>query len=314
MLLENRQDESSRGLPLFEGESLAYPLASLTSWHIGGNATRFYMPPDNDKLAQYIKSLPLEIPLVWLGLGSNVLIRDGGISGAVICTKKCQQVFQHEDDSFVVQAGLTCAKFARFACQRGFPDAAFFAGIPGTIGGALAMNAGAFGGETWEWVQQVTVINRQGQCIQRQRQAYDIAYRHVQGKQSEQAEEAFISGVFRFPKRTGDGVANIRELLRKRSQSQPIGTLNCGSVYRNPPGDFAARLIEECQLKGFRVGDAVISPKHANFIINCGAASAQDVETLMTTIETTVWERFGIKLQAEVKILGERGNACGRDS
>ncbi len=307
MLQENRQDESARGLPPFEGESLAYPLASLTSWHIGGSADRFYMPPDSEKLSEYIKSLPPEMPIVWLGLGSNVLIRDGGIPGAVVCTKKCQQVFQHEDGSFVAQAGLTCSKFARFACQRGFPDAAFFAGIPGTIGGALAMNAGAWGGETWEWVQSVTVINRQGQIIQRTAQEYDIAYRSVKGKQSEQAEEAFISGVFRFPKRPGDGAKTIREMLRKRAQSQPIGTLNCGSVYRNPPGDFAARLIEECNLKGYRVGDAVISPKHANFIINCGAASAQDVETLMTTIETTVLERFGIQLHAEVKILGVRG-------
>ncbi len=308
MLQENRQDDSARGLPSFEGESLAYPLASLTSWHIGGNAQRFYMPPDIEKLSEYLKFLPLDMPIMWLGLGSNVLIRDGGIPGAVICTKKCQQVFQHEDGTFVAQAGLTCAKFARFACQRGFPDAAFFAGIPGTIGGALAMNAGAFGGETWEWVESVTVINRQGQNIQRQRDEYDIAYRHVLGKQSDQAKEAFTSGVFRFPKRSGDGAKNIRELLRKRAQTQPIGTLNCGSVYRNPAGDFAARLIEECNLKGYRVGDAVVSPKHANFIINCGAASAQDVETLMTTIETTVWERFEIKLQAEVKIIGQRGS------
>ncbi|MBS0290565.1 MAG: UDP-N-acetylmuramate dehydrogenase [Proteobacteria bacterium] len=305
MLQENPANNDS-SLPLITGEQLAYALAPLTSWRIGGVAERFFSPIDIENLSDYLKRLPAHTPLTWLGLGSNVLIRDSGIKGAVICTKNCKQVYQQEDGSFFAQAGVTCAKFARFASKLGFPDAAFFAGIPGTIGGALAMNAGAFGGETWEWVELVTVINRQGHTYTRSLQDYSIAYRSVSPKHPAQLEEAFIGVVFRFPKSSLDGMDKIRELLRKRQQTQPIGTLNCGSVYRNPPGEFAAKLIEACQLKGYRIGDAQISEKHANFIINSGAACAHDVETLMSTIEAKVWDRFGIKLHAEVRILGQK--------
>ncbi len=292
---------------LIEGELLSQSLASLTSWHIGGIAERLYYPPDVEKLSHYLNTLSLEKPITWLGLGSNVLIRDGGIKGAVICTRQLQELYQQADGSIVAQAGVTCAKFARFASARGFADAVFFAGIPGTIGGALAMNAGAFGGETWEWVEAVTMINRQGQSTKRSANEFDVGYRSVRSKQGQPLQEAFIEGIFRFPLRQHtEGKNSIRELLRKRSSSQPIGTLNCGSVYRNPPGDFAARLIEACQLKGHQVGDAIVSPKHANFIINLGHAKARDVEALMEIIETSVLSQFGIKLFAEVKILGQK--------
>lgn len=301
-----QRKEEALSAPLMEGEMLLQPLSSWTSWRIGGQAERFYSPPDRVCLVKYLQILPQEKHITWLGLGSNVLIRDGGIPGAVICTRGLQSLSQAKDGTVVVDAGVTCAKFARFASQKGFSDSVFFAGIPGTIGGALAMNAGAFGGETWEWVQEVVVINRQGTVLRRSLSDYDIGYRSVRGKNPEQAEEAFIGATFRFPYRAdSDGMQKIRALLKKRAQSQPIGTLNCGSVYRNPPGDYAARLIEECQLKGYRIGDAMISPKHANFIINCDQASAEDVEKLMSTIETSVWERFGVQLQAEVKILGK---------
>ncbi len=302
MLQESHKDDSTP-LPSLEGEQLNYPLASLTSWHIGGNAERFFLPLSIEKLSAYLSALPAEVALTWLGLGSNVLIKDEGIQGAVICTRKCQELYQQADGSIYAQAGVTCAKFARFATKLGFPDAAFFAGIPGTIGGALAMNAGAFGGETWEWVEAVTVINRQGALIQRASQDYDIAYRSVHAK-NPSSMEAFVSGVFRFPKGNDEGMVKIRELLKKRGLTQPIGTFNCGSVYRNPPGDFAARLIEACGLKGYRINDAIISEKHANFIINCGNAQAKDIESIMKLIESCVWDRFQIKLQAEVKILG----------
>ena len=302
MLQESHEGEEF-SLPTFEGEQLNFPLAPLTSWHIGGQAERFYLPASVEALSNYLALLPQGTKLTWLGLGSNVLIRDNGIAGAVICTRKCQECYQREDGTFYVQAGVTCAKFARFATKLGYADAAFFAGIPGTIGGALAMNAGAWGAETWEWVQSVTLINRQGIILERAPNDYDIAYRSVLAKEHN-PDEAFMSAVFRFPHGSIDGMTKIRELLKKRSETQPIGTFNCGSVYRNPPGDFAARLIEACDLKGYRVGDAIISEKHANFIINCNHASAQDVETLMTTIESAVWARFNIKLQAEVRILG----------
>lgn len=298
--------------PLLPGEVFNEHLAPWTSWHIGGTAERFYSPSTILLLAEYLKLLPAELPVTWLGLGSNVLIRDAGIKGAVIGTRQLQQLYQREDGAIVAQAGVTCAKLARFCSRLGFPDAAFFAGIPGTVGGALAMNAGAFGGETWEWVEGVTVMDRQGILQPLTPKDYDIGYRSVKPIVAKDQGCVFVEGVFRFKRREdADGLSDIKALLRKRGATQPIGTWNCGSVYRNPPGDFAARLIEECQLKGYRVGDAMVSPKHANFIINCQKASAQDVETLMSTIVSTVEAKFGIHLQTEVKILGQTGDANG---
>lgn len=280
-----------------DGELFSHPLAHLTSWRIGGCAERYYCPRQINELKHYLHNLPLDLAITWLGLGSNVLIRDGGITGAVIATRHLQTLSVQEDNSVFAQAGVSCAKFARFCQRLGFGEAAFFAGIPGTIGGALAMNAGAFGSETWQWVKTVWVINRQGQTQWRLPADYQIAYRSVVGPQP----EAFIGATFLFAKNPDD---KIRHLLRQRAQTQPIGTFNCGSVYRNPGNDFAARLIEACQLKGFRIGDALVSPKHANFIINCGHATSKQVEALMKEIESRVNTQFGIQLQAEVKILG----------
>lgn len=282
------------------------PLASLTSWHIGGGAERYICPSNSVVLSDYLRSLPDSVTCTWLGLGSNVLVRDGGIKGAVIATRKLQTL-QEEKGMIFAEAGLTCAKLARYGTARGFAQAAFFAGIPGTVGGALTMNAGAFGGETWEWVKAVKVINRQGEIRIREANEYTIGYRTVIGKDLSQNTEAFLGAYFSFPHSTNEnGEDKIKALLRKRADSQPIGTFNCGSVYRNPPDDHAARLIEACELKGFKIGDAMVSPKHANFIINCGQASSEDVEQLMQTIEAQVKERFQINLHKEVRILGQK--------
>lgn len=281
-------------------------LAPFTSWHIGGTADRYFCPLTSESLAAYLGELPLDLPCTWLGLGSNVLIRDGGVRGAIIATRHLQTVFQEQEKTVFAQAGLTCAKLARYCTQQGFSDAAFFAGIPGTMGGALAMNAGAFGGQTWEWVKAVQVINRQGEIFTRKPSDYTIGYRTVVGRHPEQSDEAFLGAFLEFPgPLSQDGGDKIKALLRKRSESQPIGTFNCGSVYRNPPGDHAARLIEACDLKGYQVGNAVVSPKHANFIINCGQARSADVELLMNTIEAQVKDRFNIHLHREVRILGD---------
>lgn len=282
-------------------------LAPFTSWHIGGVADRYFCPSGVARLSDYLQTLSNDTPCTWLGLGSNVLVRDGGVRGVVIATRHLQDLFLQEEKTVFAQAGLTCAKLARFSARQGFSEAAFFAGIPGTVGGALAMNAGAFGGETWEWVKAVQVINRQGETFYRTPDEYHIDYRHVVGKDACQKEEAFVGAVFHFPSETSDeGENKIKELLRKRSESQPIGTFNCGSVFRNPPGDYAARLIEASGLKGYQVGNAMVSLKHANFIINCGKARSEDVEILMNTIESEVNSRFGISLEREVKILGEK--------
>lgn len=287
-------------------EILQKPLAPLTSWHIGGNAERFVRPKSIAELAAYIQQLPETVPLSWLGLGSNVLIRDAGIKGAVISTLDLREIALHPSGEIWVEAGMPCAKFARFCCKNGYQDAAFFAGIPGTMGGALAMNAGAFGGETWEGVCAVRVLDRKGQLHVRSPEDYDIGYRHVFPKNPEQHQEAFVGAAFKFSKSDREGLEPIRALLRKRQAQQPIGTFNCGSVYRNPEGDYAARLIESCGLKGHRIGGAVISEKHANFIINVDNALAADVEQLMTLIESTVKNETGIVLHNEVRLLGEK--------
>lgn len=293
-------------IDLFHGEKKTYPLAPLTSWRIGGYAARFYRPTSLEALRQYLAFLPAEVPCTWIGLGSNVLIRDGGIQGSVICTRSLKAIQQSAEGLIVAEAGVTCAQFARFCVRLGFKEAAFFAGIPGTIGGALAMNAGAFGGETWEWVEAVEVLDRIGKRKVRSAQDYDITYRTVRGKTLVQKTEAFVKGFFRFPYQGQQDMRIISKLLSQRKLTQPIGTLNCGSVYQNPPGDHAARLIEACDLKGYQIGGAMISKKHANFIINSGVARAQEVEDLMTLIETQVQARFGVMLQKEVKILGQQ--------
>lgn len=281
-------------------------LASLTSWRIGGVADRFIRPKSLEGLSVYLKALDPTLPITWLGLGSNVLIRDGGIKGAVISTLDLKQMGVKPSGEVWVQAGVPCAKFARFCCANGFSDAAFFAGIPGTMGGALAMNAGAFGGETWENVVALQVLSRQGELIDRLPAAYDVAYRHVVGKDPAQLLEAFVGATFRFTKTTQDGLTDIRALLRKRQSQQPIGTFNCGSVFRNPPGDHAARLIEACGLKGYQIGGAIVSEKHANFIINTNNATAEDVEQLIETVQSTVLAKTGCQLIKEVRILGEK--------
>lgn len=324
---------------MITAEKRQYSLASLTSWHIGGEAERFFRPPHVAALAEYLSTLPQELPITWLGLGSNVLIRDGGIKGAVISMLDLKEIKPQElglvtatastpnSELIWVEAGVPCAKFARFCCRRGLSDAAFFAGIPGTIGGALTMNAGAFGGETWEWVKEVALINRAGQCLVRTPEEYNIGYRTVKMRESLQREslqreslqrdeslqresleqpEAFVGAIFEFIRTDKDGLADIKNLLRKRSASQPIGTFNCGSVYRNPEGDYAARLIEACGLKGRQIGGAQISEKHANFIINIGNARSDDIEQLMSLIESAVLNKFNIALHAEVRILGEK--------
>lgn len=283
-----------------------YPLAPFTSWRIGGCAQYLIQPQSITDLSQFIKTLPTTIATTWLGLGSNVLIADEGVSGLVIHSRHLKNLILNDDETIYADAGVTCAKFARFCARNGFNDGAFFAGIPGTIGGALAMNAGAFGGETWDWVQKAHIMQTDGTLAVRESCDYDFGYRSVclKGKPGLE-KEAFVGAVFKFPKQqTTEGLDKIKELLRKRAQSQPIGTLNCGSVYRNPPGEYAAKLIEGCGLKGLTVGQACISEKHANFIINQGEASSKDIMQILQEIEATVLAKYQITLEREVRLIG----------
>lgn len=279
------------------------PLARHTSWRVGGPAERFYQPADLCDLVAFLSRLPEWEPLFWLGLGSNVLIRDGGIRGTVVCPKNRLRVIRTEDSTRVyAEAGVACAQVARFCADRGLIGAEFLAGIPGTLGGALAMNAGAFGGETWNLVGRVLTTDRCGRMVWRMPYEFEVGYRHVHGPKGEWFLAAELSLV------PGDGRAareRIKSLLARRAVTQPTHQPSCGSVFRNPPGEYAARLIESCGLKGRRIGGAKVSEKHANFIVNLGYASAKDIEDLIQQVRDQVALRFGVWLELEVRIVGE---------
>jgi UDP-N-acetylmuramate dehydrogenase len=277
------------------------PMAKHTSWHVGGPADLFFTPRDAMDLAAFVRQLRQPVALMWMGLGSNLLVRDGGIRGAVVSTHGALGAFERLNATHIrVEAGVPCAKIAKQCVKWGLGPAEFFAGIPGTLGGALAMNAGAWGGETWRHVVQVEVLDRRGARRTRPAADYETGYRHVKGPEN----EWFLAAQLQFERKPGVNGDAIRELLEKRKETQPIGEWSCGSVFTNPPGEHAARLIEAAGLKGFRIGDASVSTKHANFIINHGAARAADIETLIGHVQRKVAEVHGIELTTEVRIVG----------
>jgi UDP-N-acetylmuramate dehydrogenase len=323
-------------------------MSSYTSWRAGGKADRLYTPTDLADLCAFLKTLEKEEPVYFIGLGSNLLVRDGGLRGTVIHLHGALRRIDLEQRKtngsntaspfgvIFAEAGVASPKVARFAATHDLVGAEFLAGIPGTVGGALAMNAGCYGHETWEFVTQVLTVNRCGDVQRRSPKEYRVSYRHVEreqpprfaaprggvmpalgrpggehdvelgGKIAATCNEWFVGAWFMFPR--GDGAQarlDIKNLLEKRIASQPLNLPNAGSVFRNPPGDFAARLIEACGLKGAKLGGAQISEKHANFIVNLGHATASDIEGLIDKIQTRVEEKFGLRLIREVRILGE---------
>jgi len=279
------------------------PMSKHTSWRVGGPVDTYYIPADVDDLCMFISTLDVGEPLTWIGLGSNLLVRDGGIRGtAVAVTGALDELKLTEQGTIKAGAGVTSSRLARFSANAGYTGAEFLAGIPGSIGGALVMNAGAFGGETWDIVLRVETINDQGELLVRDRSEFEIAYR----KASLAADEWFVSAEFVLQlDQDGKASERIREFLRRRSETQPTGESSCGSVFRNPPGDHAARLIDACGLKEKCIGNACVSAKHANFIINCGGASAFDIEQLIFHVQEEVEKKFDIKLQPEVRIIGD---------
>lgn len=281
------------------------PLHKYTTWRVGGLAKAMYKPKNIQDLALYLQMLPSDEPLLWLGLGSNSLIKDNGFSGTVILTQGClANIDLLNPSSIRVEAGVSCAKMARFCAKNNLAGAEFWAGIPGTMGGALRMNAGCYNGETWNFVTEVEVMNRAGNIIKKTKSDFDIAYRHVNGLQE---NEWFVAATFNFAKGSKDvALTTIRELLARRAATQPTNQYNCGSVFRNPPNNYAAKLIEECKLKGYKIGGAQVSQKHANFIINLdGDAKAQDIEQLIWFVKNAVYEKTNINLTQEVHIIGD---------
>ena len=277
-------------------------LARYTSWRVGGAARQLYRPADLADLRVFLQGLPADEALLWVGLGSNLLIRDGGFNGTVIITAGLLQAMQVEGVTITADSGVYCSKLARQAAKSGLSGAAFLAGIPGTLGGALAMNAGAHGAEIWDYVQQATTIDRQGQLHTRSASEFAVSYRHVAIPEG----EWFVSATLTFT--AGDSASEsrlIRELLKKRNNSQPTNQPCAGSVFRNPPGDHAGRLIESSGLKGLRIGGASVSEKHANFIVNDGTASAADIENLIALVQQKVEQMQNITLIPEVHVMGE---------
>jgi UDP-N-acetylmuramate dehydrogenase len=292
------RDSNLRGRLLYDE-----PMARHTSWRVGGPADRVYLPSDVDDLAVFLRSLPADEPIYWIGLGSNLLVRDAGVRGTVLITSGALAALALTPEGAVrAEAGVPCAKLARFCVNRQLSGAEFMAGIPGTVGGALAMNAGAHGGETWGFVEAVETIDRGGACHRRRPAEYQIGYRRLQGP----ANEWFIAGHFRFPKdaaRESRGL--IRRLLARRGATQPTQLPNAGSVFKNPPNDHAARLIEASGLKGLRIGGAAVSELHANFIVNTGDACAADIERLIARVQSEVETKQGVRLETEVRVIGD---------
>ncbi len=281
------------------------PMSKHTTWRIGGLAEQFFIPADIEELQTFLSTLPTDEPLLWLGLGSNLLVRDGGIRGTVILTTGLNQLQRLSAGQWHAQAGVSCAKIARQTVKACDMGAEFLAGIPGSWGGALAMNAGAFGGETWNRVKALQTIDRQGVIRQRLPEDFKVAYRSVQGLK----DECFLSATVQLQpsdqQQAEAGRLRIQALLQKRRDTQPTRQASCGSVFRNPKPLFAAKLIEDCGLKGLQIGGAQISEKHANFIVNIDQAKAADVEALIAVIMRTVKERYNVTLHPEVCVVGQ---------
>jgi UDP-N-acetylenolpyruvoylglucosamine reductase len=282
-------------------------LARYTTWRAGGRADLLYMPADRDDLAAFVSQWPRSSPLTVIGLGSNLLVRDGGVRGAVIVMHDPGAMLAVQDGLTYCDAGAACPKLARFAALHDCAEAEFLAGIPGTVGGALAMNAGCYGGETWRHVARVEMLDRNGDFAMRTPADFSIGYRSVTQRDGSAVNAIFLAAWFRFPPGNAQiARARIRELLAQRIATQPLSMPNAGSVFRNPPGDHAARLIESCGLKGFTIGGARVSEKHANFIVNPSReARAADIEALIARVRSVVRERTGIELEPEVRIVGE---------
>jgi UDP-N-acetylmuramate dehydrogenase len=289
-------------------------MAGHVSWRAGGPVARAFFPADLADLAVFLGRVRHDEPLLLVGLGSNLLVRDGGFDGTAIFTHGALDILRREPDgSFYAEAGVASPKLARFVGKQGCADAEFLAGIPGTVGGALAMNAGCHGGETWRYVEKVLMLNRNGEQVMRTADDFAIGYRHAGLKSS--SDEVFAGAWFRFP--PGDAEVareRMKELLERRIATQPLQLPNAGSVFRNPPGDHAARLIEAAGLKGTQIDGAQVSEKHANFIVNReGAATASAIEMLIGRIQAEVAEKFGVALMREVRIVGAIAYQSGHD-
>jgi UDP-N-acetylmuramate dehydrogenase len=290
---------------LFRGELREQePMSRHTSWKTGGYAEYFYTASDIDDLSEFMSSLPVEMNVTWVGLGSNLLVRDGGLSGVVISVVGVLNELEcMNQGELKIGAGVTCAKAARFAASQDLAGIEFLASIPGSIGGALAMNAGAYGGETWRYVKNVETINRKGERKNYSSDQFETGYRSV----SLAVDEWFVACTLALEVSNKEIIEqDMKRILSERAEAQPLGQHSCGSVFRNPNNDHAARLIEVSGLKGKQIGGAAVSEKHANFIINTGNATSSDIENLIELVQATVLEKHAVELIPEVRMIGEK--------
>lgn len=298
------------------------PMARHVTWRAGGAARYAFRPAHRADLTAFFdihRALLERYPPLFVGLGSNLLVRDGGVAATAIFTHPGLQELRITESTadavtILAEAGVAAPKLARFAARHALEGAEFLAGIPGTVGGALTMNAGCYGSETWEYVTQAELISTDARIVPHGPDAFDFGYRRVAADFAVLGQEAwFISGHFRFCRGDGHRARDrIKDLLSRRVATQPLQLPNAGSVFRNPPGDYAARLIESCGLKGMAIGGASVSVKHANFIVNPGGrARATDIEQLIARVRTGVAAQTGVMLEPEVRIVGETGIKTG---
>ncbi len=271
------------------------PMSKHCSLRSGGETSEFFQPLDTLELSKFLQNNSK--PILMVGLGSNLLVRDKGFDGVTIHTKNLKEL--NMSDNFIESgAGTSLAKLSRFALANFKYGAEFLSAIPGSVGGALAMNAGAFGSEIWQYVVSVKTMSYSGEIKDRKPSDFEITYRSTIHKNS---NEFFVSAVFNFNlKEQNDDVS---ELLKKRNSTQPIGLPSCGSVFKNPKNHFAAKLIESSGLKGYCIGGACVSEKHANYIINQDNATAQDIENLIAHIQDVIKQQFDIELETEIIII-----------
>ena len=278
------------------------PMAKHTSFRIGGPAEVMAFPQNADQLAQLLKtSALLDCEPAILGAGTNVLAPDEGVAGLVICLKDCLDGMERLDDTRIrVAAGVTMTRAAVFAAGLGLSGLEFAHGIPGTVGGGVYMNAGAYGGEIRQVCQCVEVMSMDGSVATYCNEAMGFEYRH---SVLEETAGIVLSAVFELqPKPVEEIKSLMRELMSKRSGSQPLDMPSAGSAFKRPVGGYAAALIDQAGLKGFRIGGAEVSKKHAGFVVNAQQATAEDVKRLLEQVAEKVFENSGIRLEPEVRI------------
>ena len=285
-------------------------LSRYSAWRTGGVADIFYQPYNLEDLQTMLSQIPDNYPIHWLGLGSNTLFRDKGFRGLVIRTNNGLGQFKIIGTELFAMSGVPVTKLAKQQIKYEMGGIEFFSGIPGSVGGALIMNAGCDGYETWGCVSRVKVIIPEvsTEICELDRSQFEPSYRSVKIKNNNYKKIWFLGAWFKLKKQSADITKNkINTLLDKRNQTQPIGTANCGSVFKNPKGEYAAELIERAGLKGFSIGNAQLSTKHCNFIINNGNATSSDIERLITLVKRKIKNKFNLDLYTEVNIVGEAG-------